>query len=357
MGKHLPKLDGIRAIAAGLVVVYHVGLDLIPGGMGVLIFFVLSGFLITWLLLQEHQKTGTISIGKFYARRSLRIFPAFYVFWLVVTGYTLVRGLRVNWPQGVSSLAYVSNYYQGLNQYPLGAYSHTWSLAVEEQFYLLYPVGLLFLLRFPRRVPWVLGGLILAVWALRLTSELVLGVHDAYLYTAFEMRADHLLIGCLLAVLLYRGYLDGAWRFFQKLPAGVLVTVGLMAVSLLAWRIEGGTRYRNTIGFIIDPLLVAVLLLQLLASGRSVLTRWLDNRVIRYLGTISYPMYLYHGLVVAAAKGFMTWLGAPLVVSGIVAGLAVVGAASASYYLVEKPFLRLKGRFATASHAAEPKRS
>jgi peptidoglycan/LPS O-acetylase OafA/YrhL len=356
MGKHLPKLDGIRAIAAGLVVVYHVGLTLIPGGTGVLIFFVLSGFLITWLLLQEHQKTGTISIGKFYARRSLRIFPAFYAFWLVVTGYTLWRGLPVNWPQGVSSLFYVSNYYQGLNHYPQGAYSHTWSLAVEEQFYLLYPVGMLLLLRSPRRVPWVLGGIILAVWALRLTAELVLGIHNAYIYTAFEMRADHLLIGCLLAVLLHRGYLDGAWRFFQRFPAGVLLTTGLLALSIIALKTDGGTRYRDVVGFIVDPLLVAVLLLQLLASGRSALTRWLDNRVLSYLGTISYPMYLYHGLVVAAAQGVMAQLGAPIVISGIMSGLAVVAAASASYHLVEKPILRLKSRFATASHAAELRR-
>src|ERR1700678_807442 len=114
---HIPSLDGLRAIAAFLVVFYHFGFDSCPAGLGVLAFFVLSGFLITWLLLKEEERSGSISLKLFYIRRSLRIFPAYYVYWLISVGIFLVHNLlhknslfhlfRHFLPQAVASFFYV----------------------------------------------------------------------------------------------------------------------------------------------------------------------------------------------------------------------------------------------------------
>src|SRR5438270_11804150 len=111
---HLPCLDGLRMVAVFLVVFYHFGFAAVPAGHGVLAFFVLSGFLVTWLLLKEDEKYGSISLRLFYVRRSLRIFPAFYVYWLLLTASLLIFHKQIIWAQAISSLAYVNNYYQAI---------------------------------------------------------------------------------------------------------------------------------------------------------------------------------------------------------------------------------------------------
>ncbi|HEY4660041.1 MAG TPA: acyltransferase family protein, partial [Terriglobales bacterium] len=91
----MPSLDGIRAVAVALVVFYHLGIPGVPGGMGVLMFFVLSGFLITWLLLKEEERFGHISLKLFYARRTLRIFPAFYVYWFLIIALWIISSRHI----------------------------------------------------------------------------------------------------------------------------------------------------------------------------------------------------------------------------------------------------------------------
>ena len=138
--RHIPALDALRAASALLVILYHCGVPYIPASLGVTVFFVISGFLITWILLKEYDQRGTISLRNFYGRRSFRIFPAFYVFWAIMIAATLFRHAHVLWGQALSSFFYVCNYYQGTHGYPSSAFSRTWSLAVEEQFYLLWPL-------------------------------------------------------------------------------------------------------------------------------------------------------------------------------------------------------------------------
>ncbi|MGC2321688.1 MAG: acyltransferase [Terriglobales bacterium] len=136
----IPALDGMRALAVFLVILYHFSFDWAPASLGVLGFFVLSGFLITWLLLKENDKTGTISLSGFYKRRSLRIFPAFYAYcggWLLLL---LLTGHKVVWAEVISAFCYISNYYQAFFHPADSFVTHTWSLAIEEQFYLLWPL-------------------------------------------------------------------------------------------------------------------------------------------------------------------------------------------------------------------------
>ena len=316
-----------------MVVLYHAGIRSMPGGFGVLTFLVMSGFLITHLLLRENERTGTVALGKFYARRSLRIFPAFYVYWIVVVVDMLLRHRNV-WMRDVCAFFYVSNYYQGLHGYPYSLLGHTWSLSVEEQFYLLWP-GLFLCLR--QRLPQLRTLLLLlipAIWLLRIYLNFHL--NEAYIYTAFETRVDALLCGCLLSIASYTGYakeLLGRMRE-KRAIAGIfsLLLVSLISATYL------GVSYRNIVGFAIDPPLVALLIAGLTCTSGWV---WMDSPPVTYLSRISYSTYLYQEAVIPAWKH----LHLPLMVSVPGALIAVWCIAMLSYEFVEKPFLRLKPHF------------
>ncbi|PYT10061.1 MAG: hypothetical protein DMF49_00240 [Acidobacteria bacterium] len=195
---HLPALDGLRAVAVFLVVFHHFGIRAAPGGLGVIIFFVLSGFLITWLLLGEDERFGTVSVRKFCARRFLRICPVFYFYWLLLIALLLLLHKKIVWEQAIASALFASNYYQAILGDPNTGFSHTWALSVVAQFYLLWPVIFLALRKDRIRLAKALAGIILAVWAYRGLLHSVLGVAQGYVFEAFDTRADHLAIGCLL---------------------------------------------------------------------------------------------------------------------------------------------------------------
>jgi len=324
--KHIPKLDGLRALSALLVMLYHFGYP-IPAGFGVTCFFVISGFLITWLLLEERDKTGGTSLKGFYIRRAFRIFPAFYVYWALSVAYKVIWHRPLLWGQAVSSFFYVCNYYQGLNAYPESGFSRTWSLGVEEQFYLLWPF-LFMKLREPRQLLRVLLGIIAAIWVYRLGLYFA-GVHEYYLYTAFECRADSIFVGCALAVALRQRLLD-AWvgrlcRHWTRL----LVTVGCLGLSLV-FHHAYGSNYRDPVAHLVEPVLFAILIVQMIGIQWRPL-ELLDARPVRFLGLISYSTYLYHGVVPIPAS-------APVVLKLIPAYVMAAG----SYLGVEKPFLRLR---------------
>ncbi len=345
---HLPGLDGLRMVSVFLVVFYHFGFQAVPGGHGVLAFFVLSGFLITWLLLKEEEKFGAISLRLFYLRRALRIFPAFYCFWILWTSALLIFHKPIHWGQAFSALAYVDNYYQAIFGDPNTGYSHTWSLGIEEQFYLLWPISLIALRRRPRAT--VLAFAIVTIWIYRVVLEFVVGVHQGYFYEAFDTRADHLLTGCLLAVLLRGGHLSRLWEWLST-PAMSILTLAALATS--AWTAATiGPVYRNVVGFAIDPLLIAILIVQTIALRKSSLWSWLNWRWVRYLGLTSYSIYLYQQIVIDPVKG--AFAAYPLGVKLAAALAAVILVASASYHFIELPALRLKDRIATRIHSVAP---
>lgn len=345
--KTLPALDAVRAGGAFLVAAFHFGVPGVPGPTGVLIFYVLSGFLITWLLLREHAAHGRVCLRGFYLRRSLRIFPAFYAYWAAVVGLRLLLDRPIHWPQAVSSLFYVNNYYQGLaGDHLRSPLSHTWSLAVEEQFYLLWPLGFLAILRSRRGPAFWLPLLIASVWVYRAILYAGFGVSTVYLYEGFEVRADHLLTGCLLAFALNRGWLPGLWRAVCAHPALVFIPLGGLCASTVAHH-QLGNDYRFLVAFILDPLLVAVLLAQLIAFAGSGWWSWLNHPALRFLGLISYSTYLWQQAVLEPAKRLLAGYPAPVQLA-VSLGL-VYTIAAGSYYLIEKPFLRLKERWSRAS--------
>ena len=333
-------MDGLRALAVATVLIYHfgtmVGVPGVPGDLGVTLFFVLSGFLITWLLRREWQATGTVSLRAFYARRTLRIFPAYYVF-LAIMGSLMLVGHR-RWPvgQGWAALVYLTNYYDAFTHGGSSSIAHTWSLAVEEQFYLLWPLAFIALARKGRRT--IIAGLaitIAAVLAWRIT--LIFGLHaeESYSYHAFDTRADALAIGCLLAVVLetQRGQALAEWLTVSSLQP--IWTVAALILARLAHPL-----FHPSVGYTLEAFLCAVLIVQALRLTSAAWFRWLEHPATTYIGRISYPLYLYHGI-----PAFLL-ASAPLPAWAKLAGmvLASIVMASGSYYLVERPFLRLKSR-------------
>jgi peptidoglycan/LPS O-acetylase OafA/YrhL len=205
----IPSLDGLRAVSIGLVFAGHVGFELIPGGFGVTVFFVLSGYLITTLLRMEHDRSGGVSLRNFYRRRIFRIWPAFYAVLLFGTVLTLTMGLGSGSVDGLPLLGqvmHVFNYFEVLydgSQEAMWGTGIFWSLAIEEHFYLILPLLFVIMnqLHLPyRRQAMVLCALAAAVLVWR--CVLVYGFHvsQARTYYSTDTRADALLLGCALAL-------------------------------------------------------------------------------------------------------------------------------------------------------------
>jgi peptidoglycan/LPS O-acetylase OafA/YrhL len=344
---HIPALDGIRGISALLVFCAHAGL--LPrqyGALGVAIFFVLSGFLITWLLLKENAATGTVSLKAFYIRRTLRIFPAFYVFWFFCVGMALLTGAAVNRAEVMSSFFYMGDYYNGLKQLlpdgPKGIMGVTWSLGVEEKFYLIWPwVFLKYRNDLPKLLKVVAGGMCL-VWVYR-TSICLLGISPVdYLRYAFESRVDNIMFGCLLAIAVKTGRFQKPLSRLTNAPFLPILLAAVLAGSV--WLEESaGPMFHYLGGMTIDAILITLLIAQFITLSGTRLWSWLEAPPLRFAGRISYSVYLYHFTAIALVHRFMGSSRWSLQLT--TAFCLTLGLATISYKLVERPFLLLKDRF------------
>lgn len=351
---HFRPLDGLRGVAVAAVLCFHTGANWAPGGFfGVDVFFVLSGFLITTLLLRERDRNTRVSLGRFYARRALRLLPAV----VAVCAFVLIHGPQLPGAANVrglhygvlGTLFYFSNWQSALNLLPLyGLTEHTWSLAIEEQFYLLWPpvLALMFWRRWSRvRLLVVLVALVSAtvVWRAVLWQS---GASPSRVYYGSDMRADALLIGCALAVAAYYWGLP-AWLGHGAVPAGLAL---LAAVGFVArqdgWLYDGGLT--------LVALAAAALIAAVVAAPQSPAARLLSLAPLRGLGRISYGLYLWHWpiyLILSPGRLGLPWLPTQLVRAGVSIAVAV-----GSYLLIERPFLQLRHRFRASEPASGPRR-
>ncbi len=352
--QYLPALDGLRALAVSGVIATHVQLRFTGlSGIGVYVFFVLSGYLITTLLLIEARIGGAIQLGRFYARRALRLLPAL----LLLVAATLVYVAFFSADGRVNSvtlrglpavLLYYANWAQAWGpQDALGLFFHCWSLAVEEQFYVLWPLALGWLLRHRWRGD-ALAGLLAAaftfVLALRIANFRSLA--DGELLIGTHLVADQLLAGCLLAVVLHEerhraAVATAARRLF---PLAATFLVALAALGEPYGDDFQRRRALVTVGVTTVAAASAVVIARLVTAPASVAARLLASRPLVYLGRISYGMYLWHILVLYALVEHGS-LGSKSALFVATYGLTVA-AASVSYAVVERPALRLKRRFA-----------
>jgi peptidoglycan/LPS O-acetylase OafA/YrhL len=338
---HLRGLDGLRGIAVLSVLIYHSGL--IRGGyLGVDVFFTLSGFLITRLMLQERAATGEIHVRNFYARRALRLLPALFVFLGFWAVYLLITVPPAFWPLVGMYVALVALYvanWGGL-WYPLGIFGHTWSLAIEEQFYLVWPLAVVFLLRRvrrPVRIAWILlaAAIVSVMWRAGLG---LWGASGRRIYWATDAHADGLLIGAALAFVIFGA---GPWPSRRVLPAAGLLSALVLGALLVA--IPHIPYYAFGITTV-AALTTAVLILDVL-SGRSRLAPAFEMGALVLVGRISYGLYLWHFPVFQTLRVLkLPGEHAPPLLILAAWGLTFV-AAGASYFLIERHALAYKDRF------------
>lgn len=341
-------LDGLRGAAIGVVIVHHFWQGRFPGGgvVGVDLFFGLSGFLITSLLLAEHDGSGRISLRRFYLRRALRLYPALYamlaaylVFMAAGGGGTSSLGDALEGAGFVS--VYVFNWAKAAGVRLPTELGPLWTLSVEEQFYFLWPLALLLLLRL-RRPPRVLARVtaagVLALWALRPLLWLRYGSSPSYYFTS--TWADTLLAGALLAISRQYGLFPGVRRYLSAGPV-VALSLAVLTAGVFIPALKG----QAALYWVLLPVFcVAIVSCVIAAVERPAMriVRVASIWPIVATGVISYSLYLYSDLV----RELLSQRRAPaVVVGGIPLAFAL---AVASRFLVERPALRLKGRFEPA---------
>jgi len=346
----IPSLDGLRAISILFVIIGHAsatlpplqgaaetlvhGLTLIAGNgeMGVTVFFVLSGFLITTLLLKELRKTGGLSIKAFYIRRAFRIWPAFYLMVAVVVFLGVTKAI----PLTAGEVASASLFYW--NYYPHGAtgfLGHTWSLAVEEQFYFVWPLLLKFL--GAGRAAWFATGVIVVEPAVRVANYWLAPSMRSHIGIMGHTRADSLMMGALAALLYGKPDFE---RFMGRLFAWHLPLAGgcflLFANPILEVWARGG--YLLPVGFLLQTCLITLIMLWAIQNPDRWFGRVLNSRLAVHVGLISYSLYLWQQMFLNVDnKTFSGIFPLNLVVTFAVA--------ECSYWFVERKFLAMRKRF------------
>lgn len=348
---YIPGLDGLRAIAVLLVLIAHVGFShLIPGGFGVTVFFFISGFLITRLLIAESDKKGGIGLKAFYIRRFLRLLPALY-FMLIITWAFMAATGKSPLPMEVfGAFTYTMNYhyaylgvFEGARSAP---WEHLWSLAVEEHFYLMFPLMLLFVKKDWKKAVKIGLGICVVVLCWRLFTHYQLGAPHEYTYATTDSRLDSIMYGCLLSMMLHVWPNHKNW---DKLIGFVpLALATLVMLSTFLFRDFG---FRETFRYSLQGMGLFVMVLNLMFwKPLSTVVKGLENSVAQWIGRVSYGVYLWHIPFMMVASDY---LGMTLAQPDYI--LFVVGATfimtSISYYGMEKPIVKLRKKF--GSHTRE----
>jgi peptidoglycan/LPS O-acetylase OafA/YrhL len=343
----LPSLDGLRAVSIALVIFSHLlGTKGFPMGersmgaagdigyLGVRVFFVISGYLITSLLIHEHARTGTISLTGFYVRRIFRIFPAFYAFILAMAIADLLGAVDLHARDVIHAITYTTNYHHDQRSWELG---HIWSLSIEEQFYLIWPA--LFLLAGRRHVGKVAIALVVLSPVIRAAAWFAT-YDDDILMEWYPCVMDAIAFGSVLAA--YRPQLDAS-AAYQRFLRGWMFWAVPVIVLIANAPIEHGFQYVLNISVMNAG--IAVMVDRFTRVDEGPVFRLLNHRALAFVGVLSYSLYLWQEpfLNHNAHTSFTAW--------PINLGLAIV-CAVASYYLVEQPFLRLRDAWSAKRRAA-----
>jgi len=336
--KYTITLDGIRGIAILSVLLFHYGMPYLSGGFyGVDIFFVLSGFLITSILLKEVSESGTISFKDFYVKRILRLFPAL-CFMLLLYGL-MAFFFAINPQRHYIDMAivffYLSNWSRAFNFKHPAEMGHTWSLSIEEQFYLIWPAILCATFRRLGIKGLFAVTLLLAAFS-ALDRVLLLPFTDWHrLYNGFDTRMDTILYGCLLGILLF-------WKKENWVPVVVRKLapfIGWSGIILYLFIGEVYSLHTYWYGILLVAIFSGCLIFSAVASGSPKTKAVLSSPLLVWLGKRSYGLYLWHYTINSILKidkhGFATTL---------LAILLALAATEFSYRFVEHPFMTLKGR-------------
>jgi peptidoglycan/LPS O-acetylase OafA/YrhL len=337
---HIPGLDGLRGISILIVIISHIFIEtpykpLFSGDVGVEIFFVISGFLITTLLLKEKVLTGSISLKKFYLRRVLRIIPVAYLYLIVLVVLNMLLKLNIHSLSFVSAFIFIQNI-------PVKVFfswftSHFWSLSVEEQFYITFPFLLASSIKKYTKIIVILIIIFTLISFLGYTKVGIFYSNKSIHIVTFIVvnllsKSVCILIGSLFSILLFKGLL--------KVP-NITIT-RYLSIPLFVFAVLMHTPpsplYIPYSGLFIFPLLIAIVIV-LNLDNSSVFLRLLNNPVLVYLGMLSYSLYIWQQLFSSPENSILRTnsLLTNITVLFIVANL--------SYYLYEKRFIKMKKRF------------
>jgi peptidoglycan/LPS O-acetylase OafA/YrhL len=349
----IPSLDGLRAVSISIVLVSHAGYgDVVPGGLGVTIFFFLSGYLITTLLMDERERSGRINIGKFYLRRAFRLFPPLLA--TLVVAYSLVFfGLLdggISWSGISAQLFYFANYY-GLffdpgNTTAAGT-GILWSLAVEEHFYMIYPavmVGLLALGLSKRRIVVVLAAVCLAVLAWRMYLAGLPNFETERTYYSSDTRVDSIIFGCLLALAANpkEATFGTSNPFLQRTSAMLLAAAATVMVMTIVWR-DG--YFRETFRYSLQGLALMPLFYFAIKCAAQFPFTLLNYPLVARIGVYSYSIYLIHDIVIAVIVKNAPWLATTKPLLVLVTYLIATLFAVFLDIFVDSYFRRLRKKF------------
>ncbi|HEY0674228.1 MAG TPA: acyltransferase [Longimicrobiales bacterium] len=364
--RRIPSLDGIRGVLLIIVLTAHtlgtknfpVARDAVPfegvAYTAMRVFFIISGFLITGILLKELNRRGTINLLRFYFKRTFRIFPAYYAFLIILCTGALFGLVQFKPGDVLHAFTYTSNY----NIDPAWHLGHTWSLATEEQFYLLWPAVLL--LAGTRRSLWILGSLLalLPVWRVVLLAlppgAYGLGMFQSGISHTFDTVADIFAVGCLLAILRPRLWEFPAYRRLlesRAIPWLFLLMIVLSVLPSFAYRIDGSSRLLvlflyQLIGVPVINISIAVLIDWAMRNPHGAVGRILNHRVLMFLGVISYSAYLWQQVFLNRhAQHLINVFPLNVILALTMAWL--------SYRLVEMPWLSLRERLDAKRYARQ----
>ena len=344
--RYVKELDGIRAIAIGIVVCAHYRLVPVPGGFGVTLFFFLSGYLITTLFYSEYKSTDKIDILKFYLRRWLRLTPPLVISILIgITFYRITRvavsGTPVPIGTTMAALLYYTNYYDlawAMEPSSVIPFGVCWSLAVEEHFYLLWPLFIKKNIHDTSRLIMIIVGACILVVAWRFVAHCMLSVSTDYTGIATDTRIDSILYGALLRVLFETPWASTVVNIC-KARSSRIIGIFLLIITFVV----RDDNFRETIryslqGIALMPLFSVVLLDQPTTAIRRVLA----SPVMVLIGRLSYSIYLFHLLARTPAEVIF---GSPYRIESIASGLLVTGVLAYTVYIfVELPISSIRHR-------------
>ena len=359
---YVRSLDGIRALAILLVMLFHFYYVLEIGWIGVQIFFVLSGYLITNILINSKEKSDLSTyLKRFYWRRTLRIFPLYYAYLIIVTGYFLLTGFTELFGSSVGYLySYTYNLYPLFEEYEFDVFfTHFWSLSVEEQFYLVWPIIIFVLNRQQMRFLIIflicsipLFRMLFAEWIL--DQELIEAGEVLYRFTLSHF--DAFAWGGAISVFklhekISRPDIHLYSSFLLMLGAGVahyffLISDSQVGLSSLGYPIGGMENYQHIWSYTLLNYFSASLILFLISrqSGYTIIRAVFENRVLVSIGKLSYGMYVYHWIILAIHKQFINPLIGNMVISFIIYLIGVYVVSYLSFHYLEMLFLRLKDK-------------
>lgn len=354
--KYRPEIDGLRAIAVISVIIYHLNENWLPGGfLGVDIFFVISGFLITGIIITEIQQ-NSFSFKQFYTRRIKRIYPAFITVIALVSFIASAIFIYNDFNQLRKTIElatiFLSNFYLGLTQgyFDLSANEnpvlHIWSLAVEEQYYLIFPLILILAYKKFREIKALFAITLVFFFILLATSFIPANVykevfHQPNIYYLSNLRFPELLVGSLLAI--YHNFSNNIQ--LSKLASNILAVLSTLLLFSCLFLMNNDIAYIPGVTLILPCIFTALIIHTSLQN--NIIKLCLSNKVMVFIGKISYSLYLYHWIFIALAY-YITGSKQIEGIAVLIVVILTIVFSITSYYLIEQPIRKSKLNFKQA---------